>query len=93
MAYTTINKSTDYFNTKLYTGNGSVRTETGVGFQPDIEVHIHTPEQTEARGYGRFWNVSFEAGPFEWAVHASMVIDNPNWYVEPYYSFDLQFCE
>ena len=35
MAYTTINKSTDYFNTKLYTGNGSVRTETGVGFQPD----------------------------------------------------------
>ena len=36
MAYTTINKSTDYFNTKLYTGNGSVRTETGVGFQPDL---------------------------------------------------------
>ncbi len=36
MAYTTINKSTDYFNTKLYTGNGSVRTETGVGFQPDM---------------------------------------------------------
>ena len=36
MAYTTINKSTDYFNTKLYTGNGSVRTETGVGFQPDF---------------------------------------------------------
>ena len=35
MAYTTINKSTDYFNTKLYTGNNSVRTETGVGFQPD----------------------------------------------------------
>ena len=35
MAYTTINKSTDYFNTKLYTGNGSVRTETGIGFQPD----------------------------------------------------------
>jgi len=35
MAYTTINKSTDHFNTKLYTGNGSVRTETGVGFQPD----------------------------------------------------------
>ena len=22
MAYTTINKSSDYFNTKLYTGNG-----------------------------------------------------------------------
>ena len=35
MAYTTINKSTDYFNTKLYTGNGSTQAITGVGFQPD----------------------------------------------------------
>jgi hypothetical protein len=35
MAYTTINKSTDYFNIKLYTGNGSARSITGVGFQPD----------------------------------------------------------
>ena len=37
MAYTTINKSTDYFNTKLYTGNGSAgHSITGVGFQPDF---------------------------------------------------------
>ena len=36
MAYTTINKSTDYFNTKLYTGNGSTNAQTGVGFQPDF---------------------------------------------------------
>ena len=36
MAYTTINKSTDYFNTKIYTGNGSDNHAiTGVGFQPD----------------------------------------------------------
>jgi len=36
MAYTTINKSTDYFNTKLYTGNGSAgNAQTGVGFKPD----------------------------------------------------------
>jgi len=35
MAYTTINKSTDYFNTKLYTGNGGSQAITGVGFQPD----------------------------------------------------------
>ena len=36
MAYTTINKSTDYFNTKLYSGNGSNgNAQTGVGFQPD----------------------------------------------------------
>lgn len=36
MAYTTINKSTDYFNTKLYTGNASSRTISGIGFQPDF---------------------------------------------------------
>jgi len=36
MAYTTINKSTDYFNTKLYTGNATERSITGVGFQPDF---------------------------------------------------------
>jgi len=35
MAYTTINKSTDYFNTKLFTGNGGTQSVTGVGFQPD----------------------------------------------------------
>ena len=36
MAYTTINKHTDYFNTKLYTGNNSTNNITGVGFQPDF---------------------------------------------------------
>ncbi len=35
MAYTTINKSTDYFNTKLFTGNGGTQSVTGVDFQPD----------------------------------------------------------
>ncbi len=36
MAYTTIKKPSDYFNTKLYTGNGSTNAITGVGFQPDF---------------------------------------------------------
>ena len=37
MAFTTIDKSTDYFNTKLYTGNGSVGTALTTGtFQPDF---------------------------------------------------------
>ena len=37
MAYTTIDKPSDYFNTKLYTGTGSsgAKAITGVGFQPD----------------------------------------------------------
>ena len=37
MAYTTINKSTDYFNTVLYTGNGTDdHAITGVGFQANF---------------------------------------------------------
>jgi hypothetical protein len=37
MAYTTVNKSKDYFNTILYTGDSSSsRSITGVGFQPDF---------------------------------------------------------
>ena len=36
MAYTTINNGKLYFNTKLYTGNGSDgNAQTGVGFQPN----------------------------------------------------------
>ena len=37
MAYSTISKPSLYFNTKLYTGNGSAgNAQTGVGFQPDF---------------------------------------------------------
>ena len=51
MAYTTINKSTDHFNTKLYTGNGSSgHSITGVGFQPDL-VWIKNRQQS----YSHFW--------------------------------------
>ena len=35
MAYTTVNKSSDNFNTKLYAGSNSTQAVTGVGFQPD----------------------------------------------------------
>jgi hypothetical protein len=35
MAYTDIDRPDLYFNTKLYTGNGSTQSITGVGFQPD----------------------------------------------------------
>ena len=37
MAYTTINKSTEHFNSKIWTGDGSSsHAITGVGFQPDL---------------------------------------------------------
>jgi len=48
MAYTTINKSTDHFNTKLFTGSGSTQSITGVGFQPDW---IWFKNRTDARAH------------------------------------------
>ena len=36
MAYTTINKSTDHFNPKAYTGNAGTQSITGIGFRPDL---------------------------------------------------------
>ena len=36
MAYRTITKPLDYFNTKIYTGNDSTQSITGIGFQPDL---------------------------------------------------------
>jgi hypothetical protein len=35
MAYSSVTKPEDYFNTKLYSGTGSSQAITGVGFQPD----------------------------------------------------------
>ena len=34
MAYSTIIKPSDYFDTKLYTGNGTSQSITGLNFQP-----------------------------------------------------------
>ena len=36
MAYSTIPKSTSYFNTKLYSGTGAIQTVSGVGFEPSM---------------------------------------------------------
>jgi len=36
MSYSQINKHTDYFNTKTYTGNSGTLNVTGVGHQPDF---------------------------------------------------------
>jgi len=52
MAYTTIKKPSDYFNTKLYEGNGSSpRSITGIGFQPDW---TWTKNRDNTNGHGLF---------------------------------------
>jgi hypothetical protein len=51
MAYTTIDKSDDYFNTVLWTGTGSNgHAITGVGFQPDL---VWVKNRSEA--YDHVW--------------------------------------
>jgi hypothetical protein len=55
MAYTTINKSTDYFNALTFTGDGSSsRNITGVGHQPDL-VWIKNRESSSQ------WHFLFDA--------------------------------
>ena len=48
MAYTTIDKSSLHFNTKLYTGTGSSQVLTGVGFSPDL-IWTATKNESEIR--------------------------------------------
>ena len=44
-----LDKPSDYFNTKLYTGNGSTQSITGVNFQPDLSwIKSRTTTDTNA---------------------------------------------
>lgn len=63
------------------------------GQNPDIEVRLMTPEESQAAGTGHNWRVIWEAGPFEWAIPVSMEMSGPWGYTEPYYSFDLCFTD
>lgn len=53
------------------------------GHNPDTECFC--------RQEGNSWRVSYEAGPFDWAVVASDAIGQVGILAEPYYSFDLCF--
>ena len=49
MAYSTIPKSSSYFNTVLYNGTGSSQSITGVGFQPDWLWQKHRSGSQDSR--------------------------------------------
>jgi hypothetical protein len=53
------------------------------GMKPDIECYL----RPDTGGY----RVSFEAGPYEWAIVASEALSQCGIFAEPYYSFDLCF--
>ena len=50
MAYSSIIKPSDFFNTKLYAGNGGTQAITGVGFQPDL-VWLKARTSTEYQNW------------------------------------------
>lgn len=56
-------------------------------------VHLWSPEVSAKRGYGACWMVTWEEGPFEWAVFMSMNLSGAWGYTEPYHAFDLCFVE
>lgn len=63
-----------------------------VGQNPDIEVWIKSPRESERAGFGECWVVCWEAGGPEWAVNASLDIRRDRCYwSEPYYAFSLCF--
>jgi len=63
MAYTGIDKSTDYFNTKLYTGNGSTNAITGVGFATDMTWMKSTTNNTDHAMFDSVRGVTKEIRP------------------------------
>jgi len=66
-----------------------------LGQDPKTEVFITSPQKSAEMGYGNCWRVSWEAGPYQWAIGTSFQVLNreAGWYTEPYYSFDLCFTE
>jgi hypothetical protein len=61
------------------------------GMKPDIEVIIHSPGQPRHHDGIDCWGVCFEAGPYEWAIDASIHSPLNRVIAEPYYGFDLSF--
>jgi hypothetical protein len=54
-----------------------------IGCNPDRECFM--------RAENGGWRVSFEAGPYAWAIVASEALCQCGIFAEPYYSFDLCF--
>lgn len=70
----------------LYEALRKVAAEKGQN--PDIEVSIWAPGEN-----GPSWRVSWEAGPYDWAIPVSFKVTGPWGFTEPYYGFDLCFTD
>ena len=68
------------------------------GQDPNYEVQIYSPEQSQKRGYTSGWHLVWECGPTSWGLHESMGIVSggivPPWgFCETHWGFDLIFVE
>ena len=62
------------------------------GMSPEYEVSIRAPGESRHHSAIDCWAVAFEAGPYDWAITASLSVPLPSKVLaEPYYSFDLCF--
>lgn len=62
------------------------------GMKPEIECDMRGPAEQRHIPKANGWTVVFEAGPYDWAIDASMeIIALTGLSVEPYYGFDLTF--
>ena len=64
---------------------------TAEGMNPDIECAIRAPGEPRHHDQTNCWSVCFEAGPYEWAIDASLHSPPNRVIAEPYYGFDLSF--
>lgn len=71
MAFTTVNKPTDYFNPLTYTGNGSTQAITGVGHQPDLVWIKRRDATTDYELYDSVRGVQKEIGSNTTAAETS----------------------
>jgi hypothetical protein len=60
--------------------------------QQASEVFIRKPGEPRHFNDDRCWCVAWEAGPYDWAIPASMsIVSQCGKLAEPYYGFDLTF--
>ena len=68
------------------------------GQDPNYEVQIYSPEESQKRGYTSGWHLVWECGPHSWGVSQSMAVVTsgivPPWgFCETQWGFDLTFVE
>jgi|SRR5580704_5070079 hypothetical protein len=53
-------------------------------YGPALDLFLWSPEETENKGYGKFWAVVWESGPFEWPmITAGCRIEHGGIYSQP----------